>query len=83
MFVTRSIDKFFCRISSRGIILVVEGRACDKNTDYFRAIRAGTEVYRSCCTVCHRVKTLPYLSDLNYFLLPFIYAENATRNLTS
>ena len=43
MFVTRSIDKFSCRISTRGIILVVEGRACDKNTDYFTAIRAGTE----------------------------------------
>ena len=33
-------------------------------------------------TVCHRVKTLPYLSDLNYFLLPLIRVENATRNLT-
>ena len=47
MFVTRSIDKFSCRISTRGIILVVEGRASDKNIDYFKAIRAETEVYRS------------------------------------
>ena len=33
--------------------------------------------------VCRRVKTLPCLSDLNYFLSPFICVENATRNLTS
>ena len=47
MFVTRSIDKFSYRISTQGIIIVVEGRACDKPIDYFTAIRAGTEVYRS------------------------------------
>ena len=46
-FGTRSIDKFFFRISTRGIILVVEGRECDKQIDYFRVIRAGTELYRS------------------------------------
>ena len=34
-------------------------------------------------TVCHLVKTLHYLSDLNYFLLPFICVKNATRNLIS
>ena len=39
-------------------------------------------------TVRHRALMLkPYLilvdSDLNYFLLPFICVENATRNLTS
>ena len=45
-FGTRSIDKFSFRISTRGIILVVEGRECDKQIDYFRAIRAGTELYR-------------------------------------
>ena len=28
-FVTRTIDKFSRQISTRGIILVVEGRACD------------------------------------------------------
>ena len=44
MFVTRLIDEFSYRISTQGIIIVVEGRACDKNIDYFRAIRAGTEV---------------------------------------
>ena len=46
-FGTRSIDKFSFRISTRRIILVVEGRECDKQIDYFRAIRAGTELYRS------------------------------------
>ena len=43
----RSIDKFSFRISTRRIILVVEGRECDKQIDYFRAIRAGTELHRS------------------------------------
>ena len=47
MFVTRSIDKFFYRISTQGIILEVEGRVSDKHIDYFRALRAGTEAYRS------------------------------------
>ena len=42
-FGTWSIDKFSFRISARRIILVVEGRECDKQIDYFRAIRAGTE----------------------------------------
>ena len=42
-FVTRSIDKFSCRISTRRIILAVEVRAWDKQIDYFRAIRTGTE----------------------------------------
>ena len=46
-FGTRAIDKFPFRISTRRIILVVEGRECDKQIDYFRAIRAGTELYRS------------------------------------
>ena len=46
MFVTRSIDKFSYRISTQGIIIVVESRACDKNIDYYKAIRAETEVYR-------------------------------------
>ena len=36
MFVTRSIDEFFCRISTQEIIIVVEGRACDKNIEYFK-----------------------------------------------
>ena len=45
-FGTRSIDKFPFRISTRRIILVVEGRECDKQIDYFGAIRAGTELYR-------------------------------------
>ena len=44
MFVTRSIDKFFYRISTHGVILEVESRACDKNIDCFRAMRAETEV---------------------------------------
>ena len=43
-FVTRSIDEFSFRISTRGIILVVEGRECDKQIDYFRSTRAGTEL---------------------------------------
>ena len=47
MFVTRSIDKFFYRISTQGIILEVESRARDKNIDCFRAMRGETEVYRS------------------------------------
>ena len=46
-FGTRSIDKFSFRISTRRIILVVEGRECDKQIDYFRAIRAGREMYKS------------------------------------
>ena len=82
MFVTRSIDKFSDGISTQGIIIVVESRACDKDIDYFRAIRAETEVWKL-NTVCYRVKTLPYLSDLNYFLTSFICVENATRNLTT
>ena len=47
MFVTRSIDKVSYCISTLGIILLVEGRASDKNIDYFKPIRTGTEVYRS------------------------------------
>ena len=47
MFVTRSIDKFSYRISTQGIILVVDSRACDKNIDYFRAMRTETKVYKS------------------------------------
>ena len=47
MVVSRSNDKFSCRNSTQGIILVVEGRACDKKIDYFRAVRAGTDVYRN------------------------------------
>ena len=46
-FGTRSIDKFSFRISMQRIILVVEGRECDKQIDYFRAIRAETELRRS------------------------------------
>ena len=46
-FGTRLIDKFSFRISTRRIIFVVEGRECDKQIDCFRAIRAGTELYRS------------------------------------
>ena len=46
-FGTRSIDKFSFRISTRRIILVVEGRECDKQIYYFKAIRVGTESYRS------------------------------------
>ena len=46
-FGTRSIDKFSVRISTRGIILGVEGQECDKQIDYFRGIRAGTELHRS------------------------------------
>ena len=46
-FGTWSIDTFSFRISSRRIILVVEGRECNKQIDYFRAIQAGTELYRS------------------------------------
>ena len=46
-FGTRSIDKFSFQISTQRIILVVEGRECDKQIDYFRAIRAGTELHRS------------------------------------
>ena len=41
---TRSIDKFSFQISTQGIILVFEGRECDKEIDYFRAIRAGTDL---------------------------------------
>ena len=44
MFVLRSIDKFSCRISTLGIILVVESPVCDTNTYYLKAIRAGAEV---------------------------------------
>ena len=46
-FGTRLIDKFSFRISTQRIILVFEGRKCDKQIDYFRAIRAGTDLYRS------------------------------------
>ena len=45
--VTRSIDEISCRIFTRGIVLVVEGRECDKQIDYFRSIRAVTELDRS------------------------------------
>ena len=69
MFVTRSIDKFSYRISTQRIIIAVEGQ------DRRRVQKLNT--------VCHCVKTLPYLSDLNYFLLPFICVENATRIVTS
>ena len=41
-FGTRSIDKFSFRILTRRIILVVEGRECDKQIDLL-TIRAGTE----------------------------------------
>ena len=83
MFVTRSIDKFSYRISTQGIIIMVESRACDKNIDYFRAIKSRDRSVQKLNAVCHCLKTLPYLSDLNYFLLPFICVENATRYLTS
>ena len=45
---------------------MVESRACDKNIDYFRAIRAGAEVHtvQKLNTVYHRVKTLPYLTEM-------------------
>ena len=46
-FGTRSIDKFSFRISTRRIILVVEGRECDKQIDDFKAVRARTELHRS------------------------------------
>ena len=46
-FVARSIDKFYCQIITRQITLVVEGRACEKQIDYFRASKAGKELYRS------------------------------------
>ena len=59
MFITRPIDKFSDRISTQGIIMVVESRACDKNIDYFRAIRAGTEVYRS--WILYAIVLKPYL----------------------
>ena len=53
-FGTRSIDKFSFRISTRGIILEFDGRECDKQIDYFRAIRAGTDcIEAEYCTVCH------------------------------
>ena len=65
-FVTRSIDKFSRRISTREIILVVERRACDKQIDYFRAITAGTELYTTeakyCMSLCFNGKTLTYLN---------------------
>ena len=59
MFETQSIDEFSYRISKQGIIIEVEGRACDKNIDYFRAIRAGTEVYRS--WILYAIVLKPYL----------------------
>ena len=46
-FGAQSIDKFSYRISTRRIILVVEGRECNKQIAYFRAIRAGTELRKS------------------------------------
>ena len=84
MFVTRSIDKFSYHISTQRITIVVEGRACEKNIDYFRAIiKSRDRSVQKLNTVCHRVKTLPYLSNLKLFLLSFVCVENATRNLTS
>ena len=59
MFGTRSIDKFSYRISTQGIIIVVESRECDKNIDYFKAIRAETEVYRS--WMLYAIVLKPYL----------------------
>ena len=59
MFVTRLIDKFSYRISTPGIIVVGESRACDKNIDYFRAITAETEVYRS--WILYTIVLKPYL----------------------
>ena len=80
MFVTRLIDKFSRFICTRGIIIVVEGRARDKNIHYIRAMDRSASKLN---TVCHCAKILPHLSDINYFSLPFISVENATRNLTS
>ena len=38
---------------------MVEGRACDKNIDYVREIRTGTEVLaQKLNTVCHRAMML-------------------------
>ena len=70
-FGTRSIDKFSFRISTRGNILVFDGRECDKQIDYFRAIRARTDCIEAeyCMSLCFNGKTLTYLS--RYFLLPF------------
>ena len=60
-----------------------DGRECDKQIDYFRAIRAGTDCIEAeyCMSLCFNGKTLTYLS--RYFLLPFVCVENASRNLTS
>ena len=82
-FGTRSIDKFSFRISTRRIILVVEGRECDKQIDYFRAIRAGQKCIEAeyCMSLCFNGKTLTYLT--RYFLLPFVCVENAIRSSTS
>ena len=82
-FGTRSIDKFSFRVSMRRIILVVQGRECDKQIDYFRAIRSGQNCIEAeyCMSLCFNGKTLTYLS--RYFLLPFVCVENTIRNLTS
>ena len=41
------------------IMMVVEGQAYEKNIDYFRAVRVGTEVYRS--WILYAIVLKPYL----------------------
>ena len=65
----RSIDKFSYRSATQGIIVVVEGRAFDKNIGYFRAIRAGTEVYRSWILYAIVLKSLTLFMGFKLFLI--------------
>ena len=61
--VIRSIDKFSCRISTRKIILVVEGRECDENIVYTSELyEPGQKCTEAeyCMPSCFNVKTLPY-----------------------
>ena len=83
MFITRSLDKFSYRTSTQGIIVVEGQRIIKTLTTSELQYKSRDSSVQKVNTVCYRVKTLPSLSDLNYFLLPFICVENATRNLTS
>ena len=64
-FGTRSIDKFSFRISTRRIILVVEGRECDKQID------PGQNCIEAeyCMPLCFNGKTLFESIFLNAFCL--------------
>ena len=73
MLITRLLDKFSYRTSTQGIIIVIEGQRMIKTlTTSELQYKSRDRSVQKLNIVCHRVKTLPYLSDSNYFLLPFI-----------